>query len=166
MNYINLQKQSSCSKDSNTTTAGFKCVGKWEGGNGGPTSSMPFKWIQLLCRAGYLAKNGSEALSSKSRRRSVFNFSACRYLACIITQALYEPSEANAAFCSRREKRGEEKIKRLQPVHCSDSSAHLRPQILTDGYDVKRTNENTIQYSKIVTFLGTKNADSSINPRK
>ena len=32
MNYINLQKQGSCSKDSNTTTAGFKCVGKWGGG--------------------------------------------------------------------------------------------------------------------------------------
>ena len=46
MNYINLQKQGSCSKDSNTTTAGFKCVGKWGGGgNGGPTSCMPFKWI-------------------------------------------------------------------------------------------------------------------------
>ena len=111
MNYINPQKQSSCSKDSNTTTAGFKCVGKWEGGTGVP------RLLCLLngssCYAGYLAKNGSEALSSKSRRRSVFNFSACRYLACIITQALYEPSEANAAFCSRREKRGEEKIKRL-----------------------------------------------------
>ena len=100
MNYINLQKLSSRSKYSNTTTAGFKCVGKLGGGGKG----VP----RLLCLS-----NGLVALSSKSRRRSVFNFSACRYLACIITQALYEPSEANAAFCSRREKRGEEKIKRL-----------------------------------------------------
>ena len=111
MNYINLQKQSSRSKYSNTTTAGFKCVGKLGGGRGVP---------RLLCLSNgsrcyvvYLAKNGLVALSSKSRRHSVFNFSACRYLACIITQALYEPSEANAAFCARSEKRGEEKIKRL-----------------------------------------------------
>ena len=50
VNYINLQKQSLRSQDSNTTTAGFKCVGKWRGGGGGggtggPTYSMPFKWI-------------------------------------------------------------------------------------------------------------------------
>ena len=57
MNYINLQKQSSRSKYSNTTTAGFKCVGKLGGGGeGGPTSFMPFKWISLLC-----------SLSSKER---------------------------------------------------------------------------------------------------
>ena len=43
---------------------------------------------------------------------------------------------------------GRIKIKRLLPVHCSDSSAHLRPQVLTDGGDVKRTNQNTIHYSK------------------
>ena len=51
MNYINLQKQSSRSKDSNTTTAGFKCVGNRGegGGDGGPTTFMPFKWISLLC---------------------------------------------------------------------------------------------------------------------
>ena len=35
MNYINLQKLSSRSKYSNTTTAGFKCVGKLGGGGGG-----------------------------------------------------------------------------------------------------------------------------------
>ena len=46
MNYINLQKLSSRSKYSNTTTAGFKCVGKLGGGGeGDPTSFMPFKWI-------------------------------------------------------------------------------------------------------------------------
>ena len=113
MNYINLQKQGSCSKDSNTTTAGFKCAGKWGGGGGTGLPRLVCLSNGSSCYAGFLAKNGSEALSSKSRRRSVFNFSACRYLACILTQALYEPSEANAAFCSRREKRGEEKIKRL-----------------------------------------------------
>ena len=32
--------------------------------------------------------------------------------------------------------------------------------------DVKRTNENTIHYSKIVTFLATRNTDRSINHRK
>ena len=60
------------------------------------------------CYVVYLAKNGLVALSSKSRRHSVFNFSAWRYLACIITQA-----QANAAVCARREKRGEEKNKAL-----------------------------------------------------
>ena len=47
-------------------------------------------------------------------------------------------------------------MKRLLPVHFSRSSAHLRPQVLTNGGDVKKTNENTIYYSKIVTFLATK----------
>ena len=89
---------------------------RWEVGGGGAGTGVP----RLLCLSNgsrcyavYLAKNGSVALSSKSRRHSVFNFSACRHLACIITQALYEPSEANAAFCARREKRGEEKNKAL-----------------------------------------------------
>ena len=61
-----------------------------------------------------------------------------------------------------REERDEErrKIKRLLPVHCSGSSAHLRPQVLTDGGDVKRTNQNTIHYSKIVTFQATKHSRS------
>ena len=35
--------------------------------------------------------------------------------------------------------------------HCFASP--LRPQILTDGGDVKRTNQNTIHYSQIVTSL-------------
>ena len=61
-----------------------------------------------------------------------------------------------------REKRdeGRRKIKRLLPVHCSGSSAHPRPQVLTDSGDVKRTNQNTIHYSKIVTFLATKHSRS------
>ena len=54
-------------------------------------------------------------------------------------------------------------MKRLLPVHFSRSSAHLRPQVLTNGGDVKKTNENTIYYSKIVTFLATRNTDSSNN---
>ena len=58
-------------------------------------------------------------------------------------------------------RRGEGKIKRLLPVHCSGASAHLRSQVLTDGGDVKRTNQNTIHYSKIVTFLATRNTDNS-----
>ena len=66
------------------------------------------------------------------------------------------------------------KIKRLRPagwellapVHSSGSSSHLRLQMLTDGGDVKRTNENTIHCSKIVIFLATRNVDSSINHRK
>ena len=53
------------------------------------------------------------------------------------------------------QKEGRRKIKRLLQVHFSGSSAHLRPQVLTNGDDVKRTNENTIYYSKIVTFLAT-----------
>ena len=48
-------------------------------------------------------------------------------------------------------------MKRLLPIHFSGSSTHLRPQVLTNVDDVKRTNENTIYYaSKIVTFLATK----------
>ena len=46
---------------------------------------------------------------------------------------------------------GKRKIKRLFAVHCSCSSAHLRPQILTTRGDVKRTNQN--YRTKIVTFL-------------
>ena len=61
--------------------------------------------------------------------------------------------------------KGRRKIKRLLPVHCSGPSAHLRPQVLTDRGDVKRTNQNTIHYSKIVTFQATRNTDSSINHR-
>ena len=47
-------------------------------------------------------------------------------------------------------------MKRLLPIHFSGSSTHLRQQVLTNADDVKRTNENTIYYSKIVTFLATK----------
>ena len=49
---------------------------------------------------------------------------------------------------------GRRKIKRL----------HLRS--LTDGGDVERTNQNTIHYLKIVTFLATRNTDNSIEHRK
>ena len=43
-------------------------------------------------------------------------------------------------------------MKRLLPVHFSGSSTHLRPQVLTNGGDVKRTNENKIYYSKKFYF--------------
>ena len=33
---------------------------------------------------------------------------------------------------------GRRKIKYLLPVYCSGSSAHLRPQVLADGGDVKK----------------------------
>ena len=45
MNYINLQKQSLRSQDSNTTTAGFKCVGSGVGGGGGEGREVPL----ILC---------------------------------------------------------------------------------------------------------------------
>ena len=57
-------------------------------------------------------------------------------------------------------------MKRLLPVHFSGSSAHLRPQVLTNGGDVKRTNEDKIYYSKIFTFKATRNNDSSIKPQE
>ena len=56
---------------------------------------------------------------------------------------------------------GRRKIKPLLLVHCSGSSAQLRPQVLTDGSDVKRTNQNTIHCSKIVTFLAARNTNNS-----
>ena len=64
---------------------------------------------------------------------------------------------------ARSVRRGEEKDQAPLPVHFSRSSAHLRPQVLTNGGDVKKTNENTIYYSKIVTFLATRNTNSSNN---
>ena len=67
VNYINLQKQSPRSLDSNTTTAGFKCVGKWRegGGGGGGGGGRKGREVPLIlclsngssCYAGYLAKN-------------------------------------------------------------------------------------------------------------
>ena len=36
----------------------------------------------------------------------------------------------------------------------------LSSPVLTDGGDVKRTDQNTIHYSKIVTFLATKHSRS------
>ena len=57
-------------------------------------------------------------------------------------------------------------MKRLLPVHFSGSFAHLRPQVLTNGGDVKRTNEDKIYYSKIFTFKATRNNDSSIKPQE
>ena len=54
----------------------------------------------------------------------------------------------------------------IAAVHCSGSSAHLRSQVLTDGRDVKRINQDTIHYSKVVTFLATRNTDNSIKHRK
>ena len=77
MNYINLQKQSSRSKYSNTTTAGFKCVGKWGGGGRGVPRLLCLS-NSSRCYVVYLAKNGLVALSSKRRRHSVFNFSVGR----------------------------------------------------------------------------------------
>ena len=35
-------------------------------------------------------------------------------------------------------------------------------RVLIDGGDVKRTDQNTIHYSKIVTFLATRNTDNSM----
>ena len=77
-------------------------------------------------------------------------------------QALYSPSEVNAAFKKKNVRNvpeardeGRRKIKRLLPVHCCGSSAILHPQVLTDGGDIKGTNQNTIHYSKIVAFLTT-----------
>ena len=54
----------------------------------------------------------------------------------------------------------------IAAVHCSGSSSDLHSQVLTDGRDVKRTNQDTIHYSKVVTFLATRNTDNSIKHRK
>ena len=60
----------------------------------------------------------------------------------------------------RSARRGEKKNK--APV----TSSSFRLQVLTDGGDVKSTNQNTIHYSKILTFLATRNTDNSIEHRK
>ena len=106
MNYINLQKQSPRSKDSNTTTAGFKGVPRLLCLSNGSS-----------CYAGYLAKNGSVALSSKSRMHSVFNFSACRYLACITTKHFMSQARQTRHF-ARDARRGDKKKKSAcnQPI--------------------------------------------------
>ena len=80
----------------------------------------------------------------------------------------YQPSQANTAFCVKCEMRGEEKNK----VPVTRSIVLALPPIYAYKYwlmaviDVKRTNENTIHYSKIFTFLATRNTDRSINHRK
>ena len=84
---------------------------------------------------------------------------------------LYEPSEANAAFCTKLEtsvkhELREEKNKAPVTSPSFGSSAHLRPQVLTDGGDVKRTNQNTIHCSKIVNFLAARNTDNNMKHTK
>ena len=61
---------------------------------------------------------------------------------------------------------GRRKIKHLLPVHCSGSSAHPLPQVLTDGDDVKRINQKTVHCSKLVSFMATRKNDNSIKHRK
>ena len=46
-------------------------------------------------------------------------------------------------FAQNMRRAEEKQIKHLLPVHCSGSSAHLRPQ-LTDGSDVKRTKQANV----------------------
>ena len=65
-----------------------------------------------------------------------------------------EPSDANVAFCPKHKTRANSEIREKGKKY-----------ILTEGGGVKRTNENTIHYLKIVTFLATTNTNSSINPR-
>ena len=65
-----------------------------------------------------------------------------------------EPCDANVAFCPKRKTRANSEMR------------EKGKKILTEGGDVKRTSENTIHYLKIVTFLATRNTDSSINPWK
>ena len=63
----------------------------------------------------------------------------------------FSTSKANAAFCAKREtstvrsaRRGDEKNKAPVTSPCSDSSNHLRQQVLTDGGDVKRTKNDPL----------------------
>ena len=67
---------------------------------------------------------------------------------------------------ARSARRREEKNKAPVTSPFFSSSAHLRPQVLTNGVDVKRTNKNKIYYTKIFTFLSTRNTDSSIKPQE
>ena len=66
----------------------------------------------------------------------------------------------------RSARRRKEKNKASVTSPFFSCSAHLRPQVLNNGGDVKRTNENKIYYSKIFTFLATTNTDSSIKPQE
>ena len=67
----------------------------------------------------------------------------------------------------RSARRREEKNKAPVTSPFFSSSAHLRPQVLNNGGDAKRTIENRIYYSKIFTFLATTNTDSSsIKPQE
>ena len=66
----------------------------------------------------------------------------------------------------RSARRREEKNKAPVTSPFLSSSAHLRVQVLNNGGDVKRTNENKIYYSKIFTFLSTRNTGSSIKPQE
>ena len=66
----------------------------------------------------------------------------------------------------RSARRREEKNKAPVTSPFLSSSAHLRVQVLNNGGDVKRTNENKIYYSKIFTFLATRNTGSSIKPQE
>ena len=66
----------------------------------------------------------------------------------------------------RSARRREEKNKASVTSPFFSSSAHLRPQVLNNGGDAKRTIENRIYYSKVFTFLATTNTDSSIKPQE
>ena len=80
-----------------------------------------------------------------------------------ITGALWAKRGKRGILREARDEERTQKIKRLLPVHCSGSSAHLRPQVLTEGGDVNTTrNQNTIHYSKIVALLATWDTDNSI----
>ena len=51
---------------------------------------------------------------------------------------------------------------RKRKTRANSETREKGKEMLTEGGDVKRTSENTIHYLKIVTFLATRNTDSSI----
>ena len=71
------------------------------------------------------------------------NYISFSFILACTTGALW-PKRGNRGIMRKARDEGRRKIKSLLPVYFSGSSAHLRPQVLADGGDVKRTNQNKI----------------------
>ena len=65
-----------------------------------------------------------------------------------------EPSDANVAFCPKRKTRANSEMMEKGKKN------------IDWGWWCQKDHWNTIHYLKIVTFLATRNTDSSINPTK